>query len=74
MLSLSSQLRLKNILMSLATHEREIEGLRLQLCSMPEFEPYCAYRMLDTINKHQLHPDDIHYFFMQEMQQVSVPP
>ncbi len=40
----------------------------MQLAKIEEFEPYCAYRMIDTINKREVHPDDIFYFFMQEKQ------
>lgn len=52
MLSLSSQLRLKNILMALSAHEQAIESLRLRISKIEGYEPYFAYRMLDTINKH----------------------
>eukprot|EP00347_Sterkiella_histriomuscorum_P019813 403340201 len=66
MLSLSSQLRLKNLIMSLSKHEQEIEQLRLQLNRIQDFEPYCAYRIIDSINKKEIQAKDLYYFFVQE--------
>ncbi|CDW78935.1 ef hand family protein [Stylonychia lemnae] len=51
--------------MSLAKHEQEIEKIRVQLNKIQEFEPYCAYRIIDTINKKEIHPNDLYYFFTQ---------
>jgi Ca2+-binding EF-hand superfamily protein len=42
-----SKLRLKAILVLTAEQECAIEKLRQTLCSMPEFEPYTAFRRLD---------------------------
>jgi hypothetical protein len=64
LLSLSSQLRLKNLLVALARHEQEIELLRVALAKQPDFEPYAAYRVLDSINKRQICRDDIQFFCM----------
>ena len=64
MLSLSSQLRLKNLLIALSKHEQEIEVLRMKLCQQEDFEPYLAYRMVDTINRGEVHPEDVVYFFL----------
>jgi hypothetical protein len=65
MLSLSSQLRLKNLLLSLAKHELEIETLRLQLSSCDAFEPYATYRLMDVVNKKYIQKDDIMFFCME---------
>ena len=63
MLSLSAQLRLKNVLIPLAKHEAKIEELRLQLAQIEEFEPYSAYRLVDTLNKKQIGIDDVLHLF-----------
>ena len=58
-LTLSSQLRLKNLLVTLARHEIEVEQLRIQLARVDAFEPYAAYRLFDSIGKKFILPDDI---------------
>ncbi len=66
MLSLSSQLRLKNLLLSIAKHEQEIENLRLNIAKSEGFEPYAAYRIIDSINKKSIYKDDIVFFCMEQ--------
>ena len=66
MLSLSSQLRLKNLLLAVAKHEQEIESIRLQLAQSEGFEPYAAYRIMDSINKKSIYKDDIVFFCMEQ--------
>lgn len=63
MLSLSSQLRLKHVILAIAKHEQEIEHLRQQLSQIEHFEPYSSYRLLDTINKKELGAEDFLHFF-----------
>jgi hypothetical protein len=65
MLSLSSQLRLKNLLLALAKHELEVEELRLQLAECDAFEPYATYRLMDVVNKKYIQKDDIMFFCME---------
>ena len=64
MLSLSSQLRLKNLLIAMGRHEQAIESLRCELSNIDEFEPYSAYRLIDNINKKEIHREEIYYFFV----------
>lgn len=63
MLSLSSQIRLKTLLLSLSKHEQEIEALRQELSMVEEFEPYSAYRLVDTLNKKEITIDDVIFLF-----------
>ena len=72
MLSLSSQIRLKNLLISLASHEKEIESLRQKLANIDEFEPYSCYRLIDNINKKQIGGDDIIQFFRSTQKDVRI--
>ena len=65
LLSLSSQLRLKNMLIALARHEQEIESLRLAIAKGIDcFEPYACYRLLDSVNKRSIVADDVRFFCM----------
>jgi hypothetical protein len=66
LLSLSSQLRLKNLLLAVAKHEQEIENMRIQLAKCECFEPYAAYRLMDSINKKSIYKDDIMFFCMEQ--------
>lgn len=50
--------------MSLSKHEQDIEKLRLQLNRIEEFEPYAAYRIIDSINKKEINANDLYYFFV----------
>lgn len=59
MLSLSSQLRLKNLLVAIGRHELDIESLRLAISRLDTFEPYAAYRLLDSVNKKAILKDDV---------------
>ena len=66
MLTLSTQLRLKNLLLALGKHEQLIEDMRLALAVVPCFEPYAAYRVLDSVGKKAIGPDDVRFFCMYE--------
>jgi hypothetical protein len=63
MLSLSSQLRLKNLLMALAVQEGDIEKRRQKLCSFEFFEPYQAFRLIDTLSNRKITVEDIEHLF-----------
>ncbi len=65
LLSLSSQLRLKNLLMAVAKHEEDIESLRLAMAKAIDcFEPYALYRVFDSVKKKSISADDIRFFCM----------
>lgn len=49
-ISPSTQKLLKNLLVYTAQQEVAIERQRQQICSMPEFEPYTAFRRIDRQN------------------------
>jgi len=51
------------LLLSLSKHEQEIEVLRQELSMVEEFEPYSAYRLVDTLNKKEISIDDVIFLF-----------
>jgi len=60
------------LLVALAKHEEEVEGLRQKLASLDSFEPYSVYRLIDTINKKEIWPEDfIHLFKIEKGENLS---
>ena len=43
-----------------------MEQIRLQLAKSEGFEPYAAYRVIDSINKKCIYKDDIVFFCMEQ--------
>ncbi len=51
MLSFDSRSILRDLLLEVAVHERQIEVLRQILAELSEFEPYAAFRRLDRLRR-----------------------
>lgn len=53
---------LAEIFVTVATFEHELETLRLQLASIPGFEPYCSFKRLDRLSKGYITAEDLGNF------------
>jgi hypothetical protein len=58
-ISYDTKLKLKDLFVCLAQEETKIERLRQVLASIPDFEPYAAFKRIDRLSTGHLTPKSI---------------